>query len=398
MSINRKLEISSSAVQPYTINVAESILSDLRQRLENTRWGAQIEGLGWDGGMDGSYLRELVDYWREGYDWRREEQKLNQFSHYRTEIDDIVIHFVYERGKGPAPFPVVLTHGYPDSFYRFVKLIPLLTDPVAFGGRAEDAFDVVVPDIPGYGFSDSPGQKGVTFHVSALWARLMTERLGYTRFGAHGGDWGSTITEQLARQHSSSVIAIHLTDVPFGHLLRKPDNPSSDEQRLFRENEEWLQKEGAYALIQSTKPQSLAPGLNDSPSGLAAWIIEKFRAWSDCGGDVQSRFTKDELLTNVMIYWITQSIGTSFQTYFDYSNAGAMTWLSQGLKNWMGSSAVPAAFSIFPADIGRPPREWAERFFNVQRWTEMPRGGHFAAMEEPGLLAEDLREWFRGFR
>jgi len=265
-------------------------------------------------------------------------------------------------------------------------------------GRAEDAFDVVVPDIPGYGFSDKPNKRGSTFAVGDLWAHLMTERLGYERFGAHGGDWGGTITEQLAKQHSGSVIAIHLTDVPFGHILRKPDDPSPAEQKLFKKNEEWIQKEGAYALIQSTKPQSLAPGLNDSPSGLAAWIVEKFRAWSDCGGDVESRFTRDELLTNVMIYWVTQSIGTSFLAYFDYANAGAMTWMSQGLKNWAGSSTVPAAFALFPADIGHPPREWAVRFFNVQRWIEMPRGGHFAAMEEPELLAEDLREWFRHFR
>jgi pimeloyl-ACP methyl ester carboxylesterase len=198
--------------------------------------------------------------------------------------------------------------------------------------------------------------------VSDLWARLMRERLGYERFGAHGGDWGSTITEQLAKQHSGSVIAIHLTDVPFGHIMRKPDDLSEAEQKFFRKNEDWIQKEGAYALIQSTKPQSLAPGLNDSPAGLAAWIVEKFRGWSDCGGDVESRFSRDELLTNVMIYWVTQSIGTSFLTYFDYANAGAATWMAQSRKNWAGSSTVPAAFAVFPADIGHPLREWAERF------------------------------------
>jgi microsomal epoxide hydrolase len=279
-----------------------------------------------------------------------------------------------------------------------VKLIPLLTDPASFGGDAVDAFDVVVPDIPGYGFSGKPEKSLSTFQVSDLWAQLMTERLGYQRFGAHGGDWGSTISEQLAKQHSGSVIAIHLTDVPFWHILRKPDDPSPAEEKMLKKNEEWIQKEGAYALVQSTKPLSLAPGLNDSPAGLAAWIIEKFRAWSDCGGDVESRFTRNELLTNVMIYWVTQSIGTSFLPYFDYANAGAMTWMKQGLKSWVGSANVPAAFSIFPADIGHPPREWAERFFKVQRWTEMPRGGHFAAMEEPELLAADLRQWFRQFR
>jgi pimeloyl-ACP methyl ester carboxylesterase len=384
-------------VYPYTIDIAESTLTDLSQRLQTTRWPPHIADSGWDAGTDASYLRELCGYWKDQYNWRGEERKLNQLPHFRTEIDGVGIHFIHEHGKGPAPFPLILTHGYPDSFYRFVKLIPLLTDPASFGGRAEDAFDVVIPDIPGYGFSDKPAKRGSTFRVSDLWARLMTERLGYPRFGAHGGDWGSTITEQLARQHSSSVAAIHLTDVPFGHILRKPDDPSPAEQKLFKKNEDWMQKEGAYALIQSTKPQSLAPGLNDSPAGLAAWIVEKFRAWSDCGGDVESRFTRDELLTNVMIYWVTQSIGTSFLTYFDYANAGAITWMKEGLKNLVGSP-VPAAFSLFPADIGHPPREWAERFFNIRRWTEMPRGGHFAAMEEPELLAADLREWFRQFR
>jgi pimeloyl-ACP methyl ester carboxylesterase len=354
--------------------------------------------LGWDGGTDASYLREFCDYWREGYNWRNAEEKLNQLAHFRTELDGTNIHFVYERGKGPEPFPLILTHGYPDSFYRFVKLIPHLTDPAAFGGSAEDTFDVVIPDIPGYGFSDKPAIRGSTFRVSDLWARLMTDRLGYERFGAHGGDWGSTITEQLAKQHSGSVIAIHLTDVPFGHILRKPDDPSPAEQKMLQKSEARLQREGAYALIQSTKPQSLAPGLNDSPAGLAAWIVEKFRAWSDCGGNVESRFTRDELIPNVMIYWATQSIGTSLLPYFDYANAGAMTWMAQGLKNLAGSSTVPTAFALFPADIGHPPREWAERFFNVQRWTEMPRGGHFAAMEEPELLAADPREWFRRFR
>jgi len=313
-------------------------------------------------------------------------------------VDDIGIHFVHERGKGPNPYPLLLTHGYPDSFYRFAKIIPMLTDPASFGGRAEDSFDVVVADLPGHGFSDRPPSLGTVFSVGGLWASLMTERLGYTKFGAHGGDWGGTVTEQLARSHSDCVAAIHLTDVPFWHLLDKPDDLTSAEQKLFEHNEQWMQKEGAYALIQSTKPQSLAQGLNDSPAGLAAWIVEKFRAWSDCGGDIEARFTKDELLTNVMIHWATESIGPSFLTYFDYANAGALTWMKEGLKKLTGSSNVPAAFALFPADISRPPRERGERVFNVQRWTEMSRGGHFAAMEEPALLADDIRTWFRQFR
>jgi pimeloyl-ACP methyl ester carboxylesterase len=385
-------------ITPFTIQVAQEVLNDLQLRLKNTRWSSQIESTDWDAGTDLNYLKQLAAYWQGNFDWRKQEAALNQFHHFKTEVEGTGIHFIHERGKGPNPFPLILTHGYPDSFYRFAKIIPILTDPEAFGGRAEDAFDIVVPDLPGYGFSDRPAKPGMIFRVNDLWARLMEEKLGYQRFGAHGGDWGSTVTEQLARSHSDSVAAIHLTDVPFGHLFQKPDDPSPAEKKLFKDNEQWLQKEGAYALIQSTKPQSLAQGLNDSPAGLAAWLVEKFRVWSDCHGDVESRFTKDELLTHIMIYWVTESIGSSFLTYYDYVNAGALTWMKEGVKKWTGSSKVPAAFALFPKDISQPPREWAERFFNVQRWTDMPRGGHFAAIEEPELLAEDIRTWFRAFR
>jgi pimeloyl-ACP methyl ester carboxylesterase len=235
------------------------------------------------GSGHGSRLsRKLVGYWRDAYDWRRQEAALNQFAHFKTDVDDIGIHFIHERGKGPNPFPLILTHGYPDSFYRFAKLIPMLIDPESFGGRPEDAFDVVVPDLPGYGFSDKPPKSGMIFQVHDLWARLMTDTLGFPKFGAHGGDWGSTVSEQLARSHPESVAAIHLTDVPFGHIFQKLDDLSAAEETFFKNNEQWIKKEGAYALIQSSKPGSLALGLNDSPAGLAAWLVEKFRAWSDC--------------------------------------------------------------------------------------------------------------------
>jgi pimeloyl-ACP methyl ester carboxylesterase len=388
----------ANEINAFKIHVPPEMLSDLHQRLKNTRWSHQIEGTGWDAGTDVGYLKDLVAYWQGDFDWRKQEQALNQFAHFKTEVDDVDVHFIHERGKGPDPFPIILTHGYPDSFYRFAKIIPLLTDPASFGGQAEDAFDVIVPDLPGYGFSGKPNKHGALFRVHDLWARLMTDKIGYRRFGAHGGDWGSTVTEQLARSLSDAVVAIHLTDVPFGHLFQKPGDPSNAEKKFFDLNEKWLPTEGAYATIQSSKPQSLAHGLNDSPAGLAAWIVEKYRAWSDCDGAIESRFTKDELLTQVMIYWITESIGSSFLPYYDYAHGGALTWLGEGVKSWLGSTSVPAAFALFPKDISHPPREWAQRFFNVQRWTQMPRGGHFAAMEEPELLAEDIRAWFRTFR
>jgi pimeloyl-ACP methyl ester carboxylesterase len=226
----------------------------------------------------------------------------------------------------------------------------------------------------------------------------MTDTLGYKRFAAHGGDWGSTVTEQLARRHARSLVGVHLTDVPFWHLFQKPDDPSRDERSFFAKNDKWIPTEGAYALIQGTRPYTLARALNDSPIGLAAWIVDKFQRWSDCGGKIESRFTKDELLTNVMIYWTTGTIGSSFLPYYDYTSSGALTWMVEAFKQWTGSSDVPAAFAMFPKDISQPPRERAERFFNVQRWTRMPRGGHFAAMEEPELLVDDIREFFRPLR
>jgi len=222
--------------------------------------------------------------------------------------------------------------------------------------------------------------------------------LGYERFAAHGGDWGSTVTEQLARSHADSVVGIHLTDVPFWHLFQKPDRLSRDEEKFIATNTAWQRTDGAYALMQGTRPYTLSSGLNDSPVALAAWIVDKFHAWSDCHGDLETRFTKDELLTNITIYWSTQTVGSSFLPYFDFVNSGPLTWMAEAFKQWTGSTTVPAAFAMFPKDISQPPREWAERFFNVQRWTEMPRGGHFAAMEEPELLVEDIRAFFRPLR
>jgi len=382
----------------FTVQVAEPVLEDLRQRLARARWIDEAPGGGWEHGLDVKYMRGLVDYWRSGFDWRAQEAAINQFDHFRADLGGRKVHFIHERGRGPNPLPIVLTHGFPDSFLRFTKIIPMLTDPARHGGEAEDAFDVVVPSIPGYGFSERDEKDGMLFRVGDLWHELMTRVLGYEQFVAHGGDWGSTITELLARDHGDAVIGIHLTDIPFFHAFRPPDDPSAREKKYLESIAKFGQNQGAYAMIQSAQPQALSLGLNDSPAGLAAWLVEKFRRWSDCDGDVERRFTKDELLANVTLYWVTETIATSFAPYFDTTHAGAGTWIKQGIKQWRGSSDVPAAFAMFPKDLSNPPREWAERFFKVARWTEMPRGGHFAALEEPELLVEDIREFFRPMR
>ena len=385
-------------VELFKVAIPQATLDDLQIRLANTRWPDAQEDTAWDSGTNATYLKELALYWQDQFDWRAQERAINRFAHFRAKVDGVGIHFIHERGEGEKPLPLILTHGYPDSFLRFRKLIPLLTDPGANGADAVDSFDVVVPSLPGYGFSDKPQRAGMLFKVADLWATLMTQGLGYGRFGAHGGDWGSTVTEHLARSHGRSVIGVHLTDVPFAHLFQKPGDLSASEKKFMAASEKWQKTEGAYAMIQGTKPQSLAFGLNDSPVGLAAWLVEKFRSWSDCQGEVESRFTKDELLTNIMLYWATGTIGSSFQFYYDAMNAGAMTWIVEMLKGWVGSANVPAGFASFPGDLLPPPREWAERFFQVQRWTEMPRGGHFAAMEEPELLAQEIRAFFRPIR
>ena len=381
----------------FVIAVPDNVLDDLLRRLRATRWLASSRE-DWDDGTSPRYLRQFAEYWGDTYSWRQQEAALNRFQHFTATVDGTRLHFIHEKGQGSAPLPIVLTHGYPDSFFRFYKLIPLLTDPASHGGDAADSFDVVVPSLPGYAFSEARTAKGGLFGFGDLWHALMTDELGYAKFAAHGGDWGTTVTELLARSHADSVVGIHLTDVPFWHSFQKPKDLSAKESTYLDGMETFMKERGAYAVIQGTRPLTAAPALNDSPVGLAGWIVEKFREWSDCGGDVEKCFTKDELLTNIAIYWLTQTIGSSFQPYRDVTKAGAIRWMKEAAKGWLGSSATPAGFALFPKDISTPPREWAERFFNVQRWTAMPRGGHFAALEEPESLATEIRDFFRPLR
>jgi pimeloyl-ACP methyl ester carboxylesterase len=379
-------------VEPFAIAVDDAVLDDLRQRIGRSRWPGLVAGAGWDGGMDVGYLRDLLATWAGDFDWRARERALNTFAHFRARVDGLWVHFIHERGHGPDPLPIVLTHGWPSSFTEHLDLIPLLTDPAAQGGRAEDAFDVVVTSLPGYGFSDQPAAPGmVNTTIADLWCRLMRDGLGYPRFGAHGSDIGAGVTSRLGLRHPGAVVGIHLSAMNLG----TPEQPwSAAERDYLAAVERWDRAEGAYSDIQATKPQTVACGLNDSPAGLAAWIIEKFRAWSDCGGDVESRFTREQLLTNLTIYWATQTIGSSIRLYYEHGRWGSA--LRPG-----DQIGVPAGFAIFANEFvpaGHPPRELAERNFQVARWTEMPRGGHFAALEEPRLLAEDIRAFFRPLR
>lgn len=372
--------------EPFKINVKQESLDDLKGRLTRTRWDDGKGGTGWDAGTDSGYMRELTDYWLRKYDWRAQEVRLNGFPQFRADVDGVGIHFIHVRGKGRNSIPIVLTHGWPDSFYRFYKLIPMLADPEKYGAKGP-SFDVVVPSLPGYGFSDHKAMSGAG--VADLWSKLMTEALGYKKFAAAGGDMGSFVAMALASKYPEKLIGIHVTDVGYPTGMEDPSTMSEAEKKYAAACQQWFYTEGAYAMMQSTKPQTLAYGLNDSPVGLAAWQVEKFRSWSDSNGDVEARFTKDELLTNIMIYWLTGTVGSSSRMYLENVRAA---YASMGKPQQR--SEVPAAVASFPKDTVLLPQEWAQRLVNVKRFTEMPRGGHFAAMEEPELFAEDLRAFF----
>ncbi len=378
--------------EAFTIHVPDAALYDLQQRLALTRWPDQIPASGWQYGTDLTYLQELVTYWQNDYDWRAQERRLNTLPQYRVQLDDIMLHYIHQPGIGPAPLPLIISHGWPGSIYEFVKIIGPLTDPATYGGDPRDAFTVIAPSLPGYGFSHAPNQRRLNIEDMAdLFVRLMSEVLGFSQFGAQGGDWGSIITARLGFAYPDHVIGIHMNMVPVAPHPADRGELSAAEQTFLQEADTWRAEEAGYQSIQGTKPQTLASGLNDSPAGLAAWIIEKFYTWTDCHGDIESRFTKDDLLTNVMIYWVTQTINSSFWLYYQMRHHA---WrLGRGER-----ITVPTAVAAFPREIMRPPREWAARVVNLQQWTPMSGGGHFAALEEPDALVEDIRTFYRGLR
>jgi microsomal epoxide hydrolase len=378
--------------RPFAIQVPDEVLSDLKHRLGRVRWPDEVPGSNWAYGTDLAYIQQLVAYWRDGYDWRANEARLNAFRHFAVPIAGIDLHFIHQPGVGPSPFPLLISHGWPGSVVEFHKLIPLLTDPARFGGDPADAFTVVAPSLPGYGFSFRPNQPRFSVpRIAEVFAELMTGVLGYDRFAAHGGDWGSFITTCLGHAFAQHLVGIHLTMLPIRRDLPRPEQPSEEEARNLAELADFQREETAYQLIQGTKPQTLAYGLTDSPAGLAAWIVEKFRTWSDCDGDVESVFSRDDLLTNIMLYWVTGAIGSSFWPYYARLHEGWPLPDDAYIE-------VPTAYLAFPREIYRPPRSLAEPRLNIQRWTPAPRGGHFAGLEQPELLAQDLRDFFRPLR
>jgi len=380
-------------LEPFSIPFSHEAVDDLRDRLVRTRWPDEIPGSGWEYGFDLRFLQGICDHWRERFDWKAQVEKLSTLHHCRYVSDGIGIHFIHERGKGPAPIPIILTHGWPGSFLEMMRIIPLLTDPASHGADHADSFDVVVPSLPGYGFSDRPTCRGMNlFRTAELWTGIM-EELGYARFAAQGGDLGAGVSTILGLRHGHRMIGIHLNYIPgsFRPHLEPGTKLNGAEEEFLKGVARWSDESGAYAHVQRTRPQTAAYGLNDSPAGLAAWILEKFREWSDCDGDLYNRFSRDELLANVTLYWMTETIHSSFRLYFE----GRKAPLQFGPGDFI---QAPCAIAHFPKELPFPPRAWIERGYNIQHWTDMPQGGHFAAAEEPKLLAEDIRAFFRQFR
>jgi len=377
-------------VVPFRITVPEADLEDLRRRLNATRWPLEEPGVGWEEGVPLAYIRELADYWRTSYDWRIAEARLNEFPQCKTEIDGATVHFFHARSPEPDALPLIITHGWPGSVVEFIDVIGPLVDPRAHGGDAADAFHVVAPSIPGYGFSGPPTEAGWDVsRVGRAWSELMS-RLGYHRYGAQGGDWGSAISQHLGRIDPARVIGIHL------NLLITPPPPggfdleelSAEDRRAAQAHQEFISQRSGYMQVNATQPQTLAYALSDSPVGQLAWIVDKMMEWSCARAVPEEAIDRDLMLTNVMLYWLTGTAGSSARLYQTLT----------GERSPSMRVEVPTAVALFPCDIARPVRAWANQAANIVRWTEIDRGGHFAALEAPELLVDDVRAFFRTLR
>jgi microsomal epoxide hydrolase len=380
---------NSTAVEPFRIDIPQADLDDLRDRLARTRWPDQLPGVGWDYGIPLDYVQELAGYWRTGYDWRVHEEKLNGFPQFTTVIDGQRVHFLHVRSGVPDAMPLVITHGWPGSIAEFMEVIGPLTDPVAHGGDPADAFHLVVPSIPGFGLSGPTTDPGWDVRrIARAWDELM-RRLGYQRYGAQGGDWGSAISRELGIIVPEHLIGVHL-NMLFTPVIPDADADLTDEEKARLERLRSFRITGSgYAAIQSTRPQTLAYGLTDSPAGQLAWIVEKFGEWTDDGLPHEA-VDRDQLLTNVMLYWLTGTAGSSARLYYE-----AARTRGSGPPE---TSTAPTGIAVFPREIARPVRRFAEQSNNIVHWSELDRGGHFAAMEAPDLLVADVREFFAKLR
>ena len=378
-------------IERFRVHVDDSTLEDLRLRLSRTRFPDQIEGSGWEYGTPVAYVRELVDYWRDGYDWRAQEARLNELDHFRTRIDGQSIHFVHARSEHADALPLLLIHGWPGSIVEFLDVIPRLTDPEAHGGRAGDAFHVIAPSLPGYAFSEPPRTPGWDVRRTAHAFVELMDRLGHARYGAQGGDWGAQIATRIAALDTAHCAALHL-NMPIAAPPTEPLALSDEEQADLATMARFQREEAAYAQVQGSKPHTLGVALDDSPAGLLAWIVEKFRTWSDCDGDPERCFTRDQLLTDVMLYWVTRSFTSSARMYWETMHSGVL----QEPPEYVG---VPTGVARYPKEeVLRFPRSWVEQRYHVTHWAVMPRGGHFAALEQPELFVDDLRTFFRTVR
>jgi microsomal epoxide hydrolase len=380
----------SKTIECFELNVSDDVLEDLQRRLVATRFPDQVEGAGWDYGTDVGYLRDLVGYWRDSFDWRAQEARINAFDNFTTSIDGQRIHFIHQRSKHANAKPLLIAHGWPGTIVEFLGIIGPLTDPEAYGGKAEDAFHVITPSLPGYGFSEPTRTRGWDcLRMGDAYAALM-DRLGYDQYFIQGGDWGAIVCLEMAIRHADHVTAMH-TNMPMMLPHEIDDTLSDGEKADLADIDTWNRDEAGYQAIQGSKPQSIGVALNDSPAGLAAWIIEKFRTWSDCDGDVESVFSRDDLLANITVYWVTQTITSSARLYYEAFKGGRASWITERVE-------VPTGVARFPKEIYRYPRSWVEQHFNLTHWTDMPVGGHFAAMERSELFLEDVRKFFRGYR
>lgn len=379
---------------PFQISIPDAAIRDLRRRLETVRWPAALDADGWEDGAGLSFMKRLADHWLHRFDWRIQEERLNRLPNQTMTVDGQAIHFIHQQGAGPSPMPLVLTHGWPGSFVEMEHLIPLLADPGAHGGDPADAFHVVVPSLPGYGFSPAPSHAGVSSReIAMLWHGLMVG-LGYARFGAQGGDIGAGVSMWLARLFPDTLSGIHLNYIPGSYRPPSDDTAppvTADEQAFLDRASAWSAMEGAYAALHGTKPQTLAFSLTDSPLGLAAWITEKVRSWSDCGGDIERVISMDALLTDISLYWFGDSVAASLRLYKE--NRLRPLVFAPGER-----ITPPLGMALFPQELPTPPRSWVERVFEVRRWASMPAGGHFAAWEQPQLLADEIRAFFKPIR